>query len=232
MKKILTISGWAQKPDSLLLAVPEELRTEAACLDYLPYDSYEAASHLCIAYEETPIVMGWSLGSQFAVRAVAEGKLNPKLLVLFSAPYQYVNGHGITGGTPKIAFRAFSQTFSLFPKKALRNFALTVAGKDSHLNHIFDTMEDDPARLKQWARWLKILGDFSCETLDCAKFPRTLLIHNQPDPVTPCAQSRLFHERLPDSVLEIIHIEGHAPHLQARERVQEMLKLEFDRVAG
>lgn len=230
MTKILTISGWAQKPDSLLLAVPQGM--EAAYIDYLPQESFEAARGLFTPHEHTEIVMGWSLGSQIAVRAVAQGWLNPKLLVLFSAPYQYVNGHGITGGTPKLAFRAFTHTFAAFPKKALRNFALTMAGEDSHLNHIFDTMEDDPARLKQWVRWLKILGDFSCETIDFTGFPRTLLIHNQPDPVTPAAQSRLFHEKLPDSVLEIIHVEGHAPHLQAKDRIQEMLKLEMDRVAG
>lgn len=230
MKQILTISGWAQKPDSLMPAVPQGM--QADYIDYLLYENYEAASHLFAPYAQTPVVMGWSLGAQIAARAVAAGQLNPKLLVLFSAPYQYVNGHGIICGTPKLALQAFRHGFSVSPKKSLRNFALSMAGKDSHLRHIFETMEDDPARLKAWVRWLKILGDFSCNTLDFSRFPRTLLIHNNPDPVTPTGQSRLFHEKLPDSVLEILPIEGHAPHLQAKERVEAMLKLEIARATG
>ena len=167
------------------------------------------------------------LRGSVAVRAVAAGFLRPKLLVLFSAPYQYVNGDDIKCGAPKLMFKAFSQVFKMTPRKSLQNFAQMMAGKEGHLKYIFETIEDNPDRMKEWSRWLKILGEFSCETLDFEHFPRTILIHNEPDPVTPTGQSRLYHERLPESVLEIIPIEGHAPHLQAQVKVQEILAKEF-----
>ena len=229
--EILTLSGWAQKADSLLAAVPEG--RSAAYIDYLPCEDFaEMAVELLPSYKNTPIVMGWSLGSQLAVRAVAAGFLKPKLLVLFSAPYQYVNGGGIQCGAPKLVFQAFRHGFTMSPKKSLRGFMLSMAGPDHHLKQVLDTIEDDPERLKHWSRWLKILGAFSCETLDFENFPRTLLIHNDPDPVTPVGQSRLYHDQLPNSVLEIINREGHAPHLQARERVQAMLAQEIANVIG
>lgn len=227
MPQILTISGWAQKSDSLMRAVPAGYST--TYIDYLPcQDFVEMAATLLPPFADIPIVMGWSLGSQLAVRAVAAGFLKPKLLVLFSAPYQYVNGGGIECGAPKLVFKAFSQVFKLTPKKSLQNFAEMMAGKeDSPLKTVFETIEDNPERMKEWVRWLKILGEFSCETIDFEHFPRTLLIHNEPDPITPTDQSRLYHEHLPESVLEIIPIEGHAPHLQNTAHVQALLEKEF-----
>lgn len=229
MPDILTISGWAQKSDSLMRAVPAGYN--ATYIDYLPCQDFaEMAATLLPAYKNTPVVMGWSLGAQLAVRAVAAGFLKPKLLVLFSAPYQYVNGGEIDCGAPKLVFKAFSQVFKLTPKKSLQNFAEMMAGKDSSLKYVFETIEDNPMRMKEWVRWLKILGDFSCETLDFEHFPRTILFHNEPDPITPADQSRLYHQHLPESVLEIIPIEGHAPHLQNAEHVQALLKEEIARV--
>lgn len=229
MPQILTISGWAQKPDSLLRAVPQG--RDATYIDYLHCQDFaEVAATLLPPYKETPIVMGWSLGSQLAVRAVASGYLKPKLLVLFSAPYQYVNGGDIKCGAPKLVFKAFTQVFKMTPNKALQSFAHSMAGKDHALKYVFETIEDDPVRMKEWVRWLKILGEFSCETLDFEHFPRTILIHNEPDPITPTDQSRLYHERLPESVLEIIPVEGHAPHLQDTARVQYLLREEIDLV--
>ena len=226
MPEILTISGWAQKPDSLMRAVPEGF--SATYIDYLPCQDFaEMATTLLPPFANTPIVMGWSLGSQLAVRAVAAGFLKPKLLVLFSAPYQYVNGGDIHCGAPKLVFKAFSQVFKLTPKKSLQNFAQMMAGKDSALKYVFETIEDNPMRMKEWVRWLKILGEFSCEMLDFEYFPRTILIHNDPDPVTPADQSRLYHQHLPESLLEIIPTEGHAPHVQAAPLVQGLLKKEF-----
>ena len=226
MPEILTISGWAQKSDSLMRAVPEGF--DATYIDYLSCQDFaEMAAKLLPPFANTPIVMGWSLGAQLAVRAVAAGFLKPKLLVLFSAPYQYVNGGDIKCGAPKLVFKAFSQVFKHTPKKSLQNFATMMAGKDSPLKYVFETIEDDPERMKEWVRWLKILGDFSCETLDFEHFPRTLLFHNEPDPVTPTEQSRLYHARLPESVLEIMPIEGHAPHQQNAPLVKAILEKEI-----
>ena len=185
------------------------------------------AATLLPPFANTPIVMGWSLGAQLAVRAVAAGFLKPKLLVLFSAPYQYVNGGGIECGAPKLVFKAFSQVFKLTPKKSLQNFAEMMAGKEGHLKYVFETIEDNPERMKEWVRWLKILGEFSCETIDFEHFPRTILFHNEPDPVTPTDQSRLYHQHLPESLLEIIPIEGHAPHLQNISLVKAILEKEI-----
>ena len=185
------------------------------------------AATLLPPFANTPIVMGWSLGAQLAVRAVAAGFLKPKLLVLLSAPYQYVNGGGIECGAPKLVFKAFSQVFKLTPKKSLQNFAEMMAGKEGHLKYVFETIEDNPERMKEWVRWLKILGEFSCETIDFEHFPRTILFHNEPDPVTPTDQSRLYHQHLPESLLEIIPIEGHAPHLQNISLVKAILEKEI-----
>ena len=226
MVEILTISGWAQKSDSLMRAVPPGYN--ATYIDYLPCQDFaEMAATLLSPFINTPIVMGWSLGAQLAVRAVAAGFLKPKLLVLFSAPYQYVNGGGIECGAPKLVFKAFSQVFKLTPKKSLQNFAEMMAGKEGHLKYVFETIEDNPERMKEWVRWLKILGEFSCETIDFEHFPRTILFHNEPDPVTPTDQSRLYHQHLPESLLEIIPIEGHAPHLQNISLVKAILEKEI-----
>lgn len=229
MTDILTISGWAQKPDSLMNAVPQGM--QGAYIDYLNCkDVQEVQNTLLPPSLNTPIVFGWSLGAQIAVRAVAAGALNPKLLVLFSPPFQYVNGNGIECGTSKVMFSAFRHGYSLSPKKSLYGFTQRMMGTDNPLNTIFATMESDPARLKTWLHWLKILGEFSCSDLDFTHFPRTVIFHNQPDPITPTPQSQLFIQRLPNARHEVIMVEGHAPHLQAKERVQAVLREEMEAV--
>lgn len=229
MSQILTISGWAQKPDSLLKALPAGMH--AAYVDYLPCaDFAEMAATLLPAHAGANVVMGWSLGAQLAVRAVAAGYLKPKLLVLFSPPYQYVNGGGIECGSPKILFKAFTQGFRLTPVKILNHFAQNMIGEEHPLSGVFETIEQDPTRLKQWVRWLKILGDFSCDTLDLSAFPRTLIFHNRLDPITPSAQSELFLKELGNARLTFVELKGHAPHLQAPEQVQAILREELANV--
>lgn len=229
MTDILTISGWAQKPDSLMPAVPQGM--QGTYIDYLYCnDMQEISQKLLPPYLNTPIVMGWSLGAQIAVRAIAAGALNPKLLVLFSPPFQYVNGNGLECGAPKVVFTAFRHGYSVSPKKALYGFTQRMIGVDNPLHPIFATMESDPERLKAWLHWLKVLGDFSCTSLDFTHFPRTVIFHNQPDSINPTPQSELFMRRLPNARREVLALEGHAPHIQAKERVQEILKQEMEAI--
>ena len=84
--KTLALSGWGQPYDAL-----KELLPDAKHMDYARYDTPEAAlsamADTAMGYKR---IVGWSLGGQLAVRAIAAGLVMPEKLVLIATPFQFV----------------------------------------------------------------------------------------------------------------------------------------------
>ena len=86
--KTLTLSGWGQPFDTL-----SHLAPGAHAVDYAhAANASEALRMIASQGGDAELVIGWSLGGQLAARAVAEGLLSPRLLVLIAAPFQFVGG--------------------------------------------------------------------------------------------------------------------------------------------
>ncbi len=224
---VVTLNGWGRPAESLNLGLPNTQH-----LDYAPYDSAE--TFLDATRSQPPscdILVGWSLGGQLASRLIAERIFTPSLLILFAPAYQYVSGNGITCGVNPIVFRAFSQAFTLAPKKVLKEFALRIAEEDDHAQEIIKELTQNEVNTENWQRWLSILGNYSCADLDFSHFPRTLIIHGKNDHITNPQQSTLFADAIPHSRLELFSKCGHAPHLHDPARVKQLIEEEWEACA-
>lgn len=90
--RALVFSGWGHKPDAINGIIPPEIG-EVVNFDYRALrDGNEVIARLREQHPEPDVVIGWSLGGLLAVRAVAEGALHPKLLVLLATPQRSVEG--------------------------------------------------------------------------------------------------------------------------------------------
>lgn len=218
----ITLTGWGQQYDSLHILAPD-----ATAINYTPCDGIEPLFQLLQEkHQHCSIAIGWSLGAQLLVRAVAENILQPKLLVLLAPPFQYVASKAVPSGTNPLVFKTFATAFKHSPEGTLKQFAKLMGLHDSNKQTMFDTLDTDPSHHNDWVRWLDILQEFSCNRINFTHFPRTLIIHGDHDTITHVEQSRLFAKHIPNAQLEIFHHCGHAPHLHDRQRVLDLIEKE------
>src|SRR5256885_1590443 len=84
--RILTLSGWGQAHDALSVLAPQ-----ATSVDYARHASVEEALAAIAAQAEgCDLAIGWSLGGQLLMRAMAMGMVHPQHVVLIAVPYQFV----------------------------------------------------------------------------------------------------------------------------------------------
>lgn len=211
--KTLALSGWAQYPESLANVVPEDTT-------FFSYGEYGSVDACFAAMKKLPqtsphIAIGWSLGGQLLVRAIAEGVLKPKWLVLLAAPFQLVADSQFRGGVPKAVVNASRLALKANPGLMLSEFqAMLLARGDSRADHIKAVSPKFLAQDKQmhWNFWYDELVRFSCYEIDFSRFPPTDIIHGTEDAVIPYPNALAFAKRLPVSSLHRLNFCGHAPH--------------------
>jgi pimeloyl-[acyl-carrier protein] methyl ester esterase len=198
----LLLPGWSQSPEGLVpLATSAE--GEVLRLDYHAYPDFRS---LCRAVpQDPPHIIGWSLGGQIAARLVAGGHIRTQRLTLLAAPFQFVSGESYEG-TPQAVFDGFFQGMKDNPEATHKRFFRMVSSGRSSLPL---TMHHTP--YPHLLPWLKILGEFSCSTLDFRNFPPTHLIHGTDDAVVPVIQLEYWKEQLPEATVERKEGYGHWP---------------------
>lgn len=214
----VTLSGWGQPHDALSVIAPN-----SHAIDYAHAASVEAAFHL-IAEEAKAAerIIGWSLGGQLAVRAIAGGYIAPKQLVLIATPYQFMMQDALAIGMGRQTFGQFRDNFEKNARRTLNKAWELIHHNDIRTDYIelhMRAFDKDAVLKKDWLRWLDILKDFSCETLDFTSFPNTLLIHGEEDVVVEKNQSQQLARRITGATLQLWEGCGHAPHFHDAARL-------------
>lgn len=216
--KTVTLSGWGQPHDALT-----GLALGSQAIDYShAANASEAIRMIASLAKGADRIIGWSLGGQLAARAVAEGAVAPKHLVLIATPYQFV-GEGAQG---QETFRKFHGNYKANPKRTLDKAWELIHYEDSQSRFISDQMalfDKDAVLKKDWLRWLDALEHYSCDALDFSRFPRTLLVHGEKDRVVAPGQSQRFAEKIAQAKLSLWEDCGHAPHLHNAAKLQKLI---------
>jgi pimeloyl-[acyl-carrier protein] methyl ester esterase len=218
-KKILCLTGWGQKLDSLESIFDPNFFVSS--LDYSAFDNVEKffASVDC----DPEIVMGWSLGGQLAIRLIEKKILAPKLLILIAPPFQMIKDSRIQAGMAKAVFDEFYHNFTNAPNQTLKQFAVLMAMNDRNAKDIIKTLDINEKNFANLAFWLKELERFSCFDVDFSNMPRTLYFHGAGDMIVHVSQSEYFQRNIKNFRLEIFKNCGHAPHLSDAERIKKII---------
>ena len=206
--KLLALSGWGQPPDAL-----SGIMSEAQTLDYARHGNVrDALQELQGTYDA---IIGWSLGGQMAVRAMAAGVLDAKKLVLIAAPYQFVAMPALKLGMPQDVFAMFRAHYATDAGRMLaKSWASILKGDERHakVRGMLELQDIETLAHLPWLNWLDVLEGFSCDRIDMSRLPPTLLLHGDNDAVVHHAQSQAFMEKLPQAKLVTFTQCGHAPH--------------------
>lgn len=206
---ILALSGWGQPHDALATLAPDALH-----FDYAQFPSQEDVFSV-LEGRCFDRVIGWSLGGQLAVEALAKNILRARELVLIATPYQFVQSEGEKLGMERGTYEKFRENYARNPSRTLARAWELVAHHDKHAAQIQQRLRnaDSAAVLsRQWTYWFDRLGHFSCNALELSRLPPTLLVHGANDAVVAHAQSGRFLERLGQARLITLDSCGHAPH--------------------
>lgn len=221
--KILTLSGWGQPHDTLADIAPN-----ATHFDYAGYNTIaEALTGIAQAAKQHDAVIGWSLGGQLAVRAVAGGLMQPKKLVLIAVPFQFVSGDNSKIGMPRDQFDKFRDNYAKNAPRTLKKaWDLIIIG-DNNQENVKNKLEKyDKASVmdKNWLGWLNMLDGFSCNELGFGNFPPVLLLHGEQDSVVKHSQLAEFTRSIPQAKSISFSGSGHAPHWHDTETVKHHIE--------
>jgi pimeloyl-[acyl-carrier protein] methyl ester esterase len=218
--KTVALSGWGQPHDALRAIAPD-----AVHVPYAGAESVEQAFALLAPHRDAQTLIGWSMGGQMAVRAVADGVLKPKLLVLIATPFQFIRNTPAGVGMPPDIFAQYSDNYRRNPERTLNKSYALIAHNDKNADTVWEYLAEARLRIPQadWQRWLEWLSDYSCHSLDFSQFPLTLLLHGSEDVVVSPLQSQAYRDRLPCSELRMLEGCGHAPHWHDSERVRGLI---------
>jgi len=214
MKKILCLNGWGQEPKTLENAFKEVFKSDdILTIDYL--DTYD-------------VIIGWSYGSQLAIKKIEAGFLRTKLLILIAPIFQIAENDINKIGMPKDMFDGFLANFKENPEATMQNLVAMSASGDENADLVFDKMKIQNLNILNkyvLEQQLLRLKEFSCFDVNFKKFPKTICFSGANDAVVASSQTKLFAERIKDFELHIIENCGHAPHFSHIEEIKERLKI-------
>ncbi len=219
--RTLALSGWGQPHDALAIVAPD-----ADHKDYAHASTVNAALET-ISYTSYGYAIGWSLGGQLLVRAIASGKLKPKRLVLIGTPFQFVETSTLKLGMKRDAFEKFRENYRRNPARTMDKAHALVHNGDSRMLAVkahMDAQDKEAVLAYDWGNWLHLLDGFSCESLDFSGFPPTLLIYGETDAVVSHSQAQYFLRAIPQSSLLSFPGCGHAPHWHDSEAVRKAIR--------
>lgn len=214
----LCLTGWQQPTDALAAIAPAEAI-------HFNYDAYTDIPSLLSALPTAPeLAIGWSLGAQVLVRAVAGGYVRPRRLVLLSASYQFCSDELFPSGPSPQEYAVVAQQYHNAPALMLRGFRGLIASGDTQEKTILRTLNAACPLWQHGLFWLEELGRYSCAPLDMSNMPPTLLLHGKNDKVASPAQSEMLASRIPSSQLVIWDDCAHAPHLHNASALRELIQ--------
>lgn len=218
--KILTFSGWAQPYDSI-----QHLLPGSEAIDYASHDETSLFTYLSHTHADAELAIGWSLGGQLAVRAIANTVLNPKKLVLIAAPFQFVADQQFPHAMPKELFEIFYDNYKNDTARTVSKFTGLIAKGDSNQTHVESILRENTQGLdsERWRPWLYNLGHFSARALDFSHFPPTLIVHGEKDAIVKVEHARIYNQTIPASKIVVLPQVAHAPHLHDEEQFHTIL---------
>jgi pimeloyl-ACP methyl ester carboxylesterase len=172
------------------------------------------------------IVIGWSYGSQQAIKLIKSGFLKTKLLILIAPIFQFVENETNKVGMSKDMFDGFLANFKEYPEPTMQALIQMSASGDENANLVLEKMKiQDLNVLSCYAleQQLLELKEFSCFDVNFKKFPKTICFSGANDHVVANSQTKLFAEKIKDFELHIIENCGHAPHFSHMEEIKEVL---------
>jgi pimeloyl-ACP methyl ester carboxylesterase len=227
MKKILCLNGWGQEPKTFENAFKEVFKNaDISTIDYFDTSLFFKDLSKTKILTDYDIVIGWSYGSQQAIKLIKSG-LRTKLLILIAPIFQFVENEINKIGMPVEAFYAFLSGFNKHPEATMQHLVAMSASGDENNNLVFDKMKtQDLNVLSKYAleQQLLVLKEFSCFDINFKKFPKTICFSGANDAVVASSQAKLFAERIKDFELHIIENCGHAPHFSHMEEIEKVLK--------
>ncbi len=233
MSKLICLSGWGQKFDSLEFIFSNPIFApfflpEIHSIDYSRFNSAEEFFSVATSEKlSAEILVGWSLGGQLALRLIEKKIIQPRLLILIAPPFQMIKDARIQAGMSQNTFAEFYKNFSTAPSKTLKQFAILTAMNDRQSNEIARTLDVNEHNFVQLKFWLEELSRFSCFDLDFSQMPRTVFFQGAGDMIVHPAQAEYFRNRIANFRLEIFKNCGHAPHLSDIEKFREILSEEL-----
>ncbi len=225
-KKILCLSGWGQKSDSLETIFKESDFDPffVSSFDYSTFDNVsDFLENFKLQNSNPEILIGWSLGGQLAVRLIEQKIISPKLLILLAPPFQMIKDERIFAGMSQATFDDFYKNFSAAPTQTLKQFSILTAMNDRNAKDIARTLDVNDKNFVQLQFWLKELSEFSCFDVDFSEMPRTLFVQGAGDMIVHASQAKYFKERIKNCRLEIFKNCGHAPHLSDLPRLRKII---------
>jgi pimeloyl-ACP methyl ester carboxylesterase len=214
---ILCLTGWQQPADAL-----EAIAPGAQHFDYASYTDVEA---MLRDLPKTPdLAIGWSLGGQLLVRAIAGGHVKPKALMLLAAPFQFIADEGFPRSMPAATFQEFRTGYRASPEETLRQFHTLLALGDTKAKPITTALNATRQAWKHGLFWLDVLAAFSCEQVDFNAFPPTTVIHGLKDKVADPANAEAFSKRISHARLLPWDNCAHAPHMHDAEALREIVR--------
>lgn len=223
--RILCLSGWGQKFDSLEAIFSESFFVSS--FDYSKLDSIEKLFTEIESQKINPdILVGWSLGGQLAIRLIEKKILQPKLLILLAPPFQTMKDSRVQAGMAKITFDEFYKNFSDAPTSALKQFSILTTMNDKNAGEIARTLDVNRENFEQLKFWLRELERFSCFDVDFSSMPRTLYFHGEGDMIVHVSQTEYFRQRIKNLRLEVLKHCGHAPHLSSSDGIKKIISEE------
>ncbi len=214
--KILSISGWGQKPNSLdyIFKSQKFANYSSSFLDYSKFDNANSFFDDVKKLDLNPdILVGWSLGGQLCLRLIEAKIIAPKYLILIAPPFQMVKNSRIQAAMSVDSFEEFYTDFKRHPDFVLKKFAILTAMNDKNSKEIAKNLEISDKNLKNLVFWLEELKRFSFFDFDFSKMPKTLFFQGKGDMIVHKMQSLYFKDRIKNMKLCIFNNCGHAPHI-------------------
>lgn len=204
---LLYLTGWQQPPDTLASFAPADA-IHAPYADFSSTDAFFASLP-----RAADVAIGWSLGGQMLVRAIASRHIKVRNLILMGAPFQFMASDDFPHGATQELWHSIRANYAATPDSMIKDFSGHIAAGDAYAARIIRTLNKTLSVWQNGLFWLDELARFSCFGLDFYGFPPTLLLHGRNDRVIRHEQARIFADTIPGAELRLLDDCGHAPHL-------------------
>ncbi len=212
----LILTGWTQPVDALAHVVKDPI-----LFDYSEYENAAAAIEALKRMPHTQCV-GWSMGGQLALRAIAAGALKLQHLTLIAAPYQFVSDDTSLRGMDSRTFALFRASYESDAARTAQRFHGLLAKGDREMKRLLSQFTSHPEvhNTARFLPWLDDLAAYSLADENLASAPPTLIIHGMNDAIVPHAQGKKLQQILPHAQLSSWAEVGHAPHVHDAARLR------------
>lgn len=204
--KLHILGGWAYPAPAL-----DPLRTRLADLAEVTSHAFTTPVEKLPREKGSWWLAGWSLGGMRALQAVADRKLKPAGLILFSSTTRFCRDGSYEAGVEKVALRVMMLGLKAKRERVLRNFFEQSMSPDEDRGEAIETRI---AQADVFSDDELLDGLNQLEQLDLRpqlaeiKMP-VIIFHGRHDAIIPVDAAKYLAARLPDASLEVFDHAGH-----------------------